>query len=147
MMRSATSIASFGSASVVDQHRELVAAEPRGGVAGAQAAREPLAHDRSSVVARRVAEAVVDGLEVVEVDEQHGELAAVALEPRRRVVDAVAEQRLVGEAGQRVVERLVGQLVLEPAVLGDVAEAPDPADDLAVDPLRQRVALEAPARP
>ena len=58
------------------------------------------------------------------------------------VVDAVAEQRLVGEPGQRVVERLVRELVLQPAVLGDVAEAPHPPDDLAVDALRERVAFE-----
>ena len=103
---------------------------------------EPLAHDLEQRVAGRVAEAVVDRLEVVEVDEQHGELAAVALEPGRRVVDAVAEQRLVGETGQRVVERLVGELVLEAPVLGDVAEAPHPTDDLAVDALREGVALE-----
>ena len=37
---------------------------------------------RSSCVAGRVPEAVVDGLEVVEVDEQHRELPAVALEAR-----------------------------------------------------------------
>ena len=126
----------------VHQHRELVAAEPRRGVADADAAHEPLAHDLQQRVARGVAEAVVHGLEVVEVDEQHGEVAAVALEPRRRVLDAVAEQRLVREPGERVVERLVRELVLEPAVLGDVAEAPHPADDFAVDALRQRVALE-----
>ena len=47
-----------------------------------------------------------------------------------------------GEPGQRVVERLVGELALEPLALGDVAEAPHPADDLAVDALRHRVALE-----
>ena len=63
-------------------------------------------------VAGRVAEAVVHRLEVVEVDEQHRELPAVALEPGGRVVDPVAEQRLVGEPGQRVVERLVRELVL-----------------------------------
>ena len=61
------------------------------------------------------------------------------------MLDPVAEQRLVGEAGERVVERLVGELVLEPLALGDVAEAPHPADDVAVDPLRLRVALEDPA--
>ena len=142
MMRSATVVASFGVAQLVHQHGELVAAEPGGGVARAQAAREPVAHDHEQRVAGGVAEAVVDGLEVVEVDEQHRELAAVALEPGRGVVDAVAEQRLVGEPGQRVVERLVRELVLEPAMLGDVAEAPHAPDDLAVDALREGVALE-----
>ena len=55
---------------------------------------------------------------------------------------AVAEQRLVREPGQRVVKRLVRQLVLEPAMFGDVPEAPHPPDDLAVDLLREGVAFE-----
>ena len=87
------------------------------------------------VVAGGVAEAVVDRLEVVEVDEQHGEAAIVARAARGGVLDPVAEQRLVGQPGERVVERLVRELLLEPAVLGHVAEAPHPADDLAVDAL------------
>ena len=61
-----------------------------------------------------MAEAVVDRLEVVEVDEQDGQPAAA---PRcgsdERVLEAVDEQRPVGEPGQRVVERLVAELVLE----------------------------------
>ena len=108
-------------------------------------ASEALGDRDEQLVAGGVAEAVVDRLEVVEVDEQHREVA-VACAPTRaeRVLDAVAEQRLVGEAGERVVERLVGELVLEPLALGDVAEAPHPPDDLAVDALRHRVALEDP---
>ena len=100
---------------VLEQDRELVAAEPRHGVAhaqrGAQARRDRLQHP----VAGGVAERVVDRLEVVEVQEQHGERPAVVASAAERVFDAIAEQRPVREVGDRVVERLVGQLLLEAA--------------------------------
>ena len=48
---------------------------------------------------------------------------------RQRVFDAVGEEGAIGEAGQRVMERLMGQLRLEIGSLGDVMgvdhEAPD----------------------
>ena len=40
---------------------------------------------------------------------------------RDGVADALGEQRAVGEAGDRVVEGLVGELLLEGLALGDVA--------------------------
>ena len=79
-----------------------------------------------------MAEAVVDLLEAVEVDEQHRERVARPLGPRERLVEPVAEQRAVGEPGEAVVERLPGQLLLEPHALGDVAGVEDDAADLPV---------------
>ena len=70
-------------AAVLDQHRELVAAEAgRHRVAG-QGLAESLGHPDQQLVADRVAEAVVDGLEVVEVDEQHAGHAACGAAPIR----------------------------------------------------------------
>jgi hypothetical protein len=57
-----------------------------------------------------VAEAVVDHLEVVQVDEEHGHAAAVAARPGQRVPDPVVEQRPVGQVGEAVVERQVLEL-------------------------------------
>ena len=74
---------------------------------------QPRGDRHEQAVAGGVAEAVVDGLEVVEVDEQHRQRPAEAAACAQRVLDAVEEQGAVGEAGQRVVERLVAQLVLE----------------------------------
>ena len=65
------------------------------------------------------AERVVDRLEVVEVDEQHRDRLAGAAAPQQRVVDAIAEQRPVGEVGEQVVERLVRQLFLQLGQPGD----------------------------
>ena len=57
---------------VVEQDRELVAAQPRGDVAGPDARPDPVRDRDEQPVARRVAQRVVDVLEVVEVEEQHG---------------------------------------------------------------------------
>ena len=72
-------------------------------------------------VAGVMAEPVVDLLEPVQVDEQHAHRQAGALRPREGLVEAIAEQRAVGEIREPVVERLPGQLLLEPDALGDVA--------------------------
>ena len=44
-----------------------------------------------------------------------------ALRQRQRVAHPVAEQRAVGEPGERIVERLVDELLLQPAPLAHVA--------------------------
>ena len=64
-------------------------------------------------VAGGVTHRVVHGLEVVEVDEQHGDLAAVAGRVGERAVDEIAELQAVREPGQRVVVRLVRELLLQ----------------------------------
>ena len=112
-MRSATASASAAVVDVLDEHGELVAAEPRGGVGAAQRVAQPLGDADEQLVAGGVAEGVVDRLEVVEVDEQHRHGLAGAAAAQQRVVDAVAEQRAVGEVGERVVEGLVRELLLQ----------------------------------
>jgi hypothetical protein len=55
----------------VEQHGELVAAQPGRQVAGAQAGAQATRERDQQLVADLVAEAVVNALEVVEVEEQH----------------------------------------------------------------------------
>ena len=117
---------------VLQQDGELIAAEARGGVAGADRQRQALGHLAKHVVARGVAERVVDDLEVVEVDEDDPDAARLAAAARDRVADALDEQRAVGQAGDRVVERLVGELALEGLALADVARVEDDAADVLV---------------
>ena len=62
-------------------------------------------------------ERVVDGLEVVEVDDHHGHLARGAR--LERLAHLPAEQRARGEPGERVVVGLVLELVLQIVQLGD----------------------------
>ena len=101
---------------VLEQHRELVAAQPRGQVGRPDAAADPLGGGDQDGVAGGVAGVVVDALEVVEVEEEHGAGAARA---GQRLVQAAHEQRAVGEVGERVA---VG-LALERAL--QLAHAPD----------------------
>ena len=99
-------------ADVVEQQRELVAAVARDGVAGAQRAFDPLRDRHQQAVADEVAERVVDELEAVEVEEQHGaaELAVVAARALRLELEAVEEERAVGQPGERVVQRVVAEI-------------------------------------
>ena len=89
-----------------EQDGELVAAQPGDGVAGAQARLEPPRDRDQQLVADQVAEAVVDDLEAVEVEEEDGEAACSGCRRARamRLAQAVHEQRAVGQAGERVVE-------------------------------------------
>ena len=98
---------------VLEQDRELVAAEPGRGIGRAYARGDALRDLEQDAVADGVTEAVVDGLEVVEIDEQDGHSDAVAQRPCDRMADALVEQRAVGEMGYRIVEGLVGELLLE----------------------------------
>ena len=67
-------------------------------------------------------EAVVDGLEVVDVQEQHDAGARGGAPSGQRNVEAVTEEGTVGQARQRVAERHRAQLVLQLLALGDVTD-------------------------
>ena len=124
---------------VLVQHDELVAADAGDRVARAQRLAQALGDGAQQGVARLVPEGVVDQLEAVEVDEQdRGQLAALA--PPAPVCDPVGQQRPVGQAGQRVVERLVADRLLGGLAghrLGqDVADRLDEVDLVAAEAAR-----------
>ena len=96
---------------------ELVAAEPRDRVAGAHRVVQPRRQRDEQLVARLVAERVVDELELVEVGEQHRDRAAVAAPPGERALEPVERERAVGQAGERVVQRAVADLLLDAVAL------------------------------
>ena len=83
---------------------ELVAAQPAHGVDLPYVALEPDGDSLEEHVADLVAERVVDLLEPVEVDDEHGQDAAVAPASGGRLLQPVEQQRPVGKTGQRVVE-------------------------------------------
>ena len=74
-----------------EDDRELVAADAGHRVVLADAVAEALRHLQQQLVAGRVAEGVVDGLEVIEVDEHHRQRLPAAA----RAIDA--EREAVGE--------------------------------------------------
>jgi hypothetical protein len=106
------------------EHRELVAAEAGHQVPFADRALEPLADLHEQAVTRVVAERVVDQLEVVEVEEQHGERLLAAGEVRG---DLLQQLSAVGQAGQSVVQGPVRQLALPGEPVGDVLEGAEKA--------------------
>ena len=82
-------------------------------------ARKPVGSILQQLVAGRVAERVVDVLEMVEVEKMHGHHLAT-LDARQRLLELLVEQHAVGQAGERVVQRHVRDFLFRPAALGDV---------------------------
>ncbi len=101
------------------QRHELVAAEPGDHLAGGgRAGLQPVGDLDEQPVAGRVPEAVVDGLETVEVEVAQPE--ALAGPGAQRLLQAFEEEGAVGQAGERVVGGLVAQPQVEQAALGGV---------------------------
>ena len=106
----------------VDQDPELVAAEAGDGVARAQVGAQPRRHRPQQLVAGVVAEAVVDQLEAVEVEEEDPDRRAGAVRASQRVAERVDEAEPVGQAGERVVEDAVAQRLVGGVALDRVGE-------------------------
>jgi hypothetical protein len=101
-----------GAVDVLAQDGELVASDARSGVLRAQDGRDAPGDRHEQLVAGGVAEPVVDVLEAVEVAEQDRDAVAVAADARRRLPEAILEQRAVREAGELVVQRLMRERAL-----------------------------------
>ena len=122
---------------LADDH-ELVATEPCDGVGSLQAPLDPPRDLDEQLVAGVVAQAVVDHLEAVDVEEQHGDLAGAPREAEESLAEAVEEERAIRQTGQRIVERLVLESVLGVGpVHRDGGERGDPLDDRHVDGIRR----------
>ena len=90
-----------GRVEVVDQDRELVAAETRDRVEIAQLLLEAVGDGDQECVTGEVAETVVHVLESVEVDHHDRDESAAARPPAQGVREPVVEQRPVRQAGER----------------------------------------------
>ena len=109
--------------------REFVAAEPRHRVVLGDAFAETPCDLLQQHVADRMAERVVDVLEVVEIETQHRKLIA-AFDKPQRLFELLAEQGPVRQVGQRVMARHVGNLFLGGLPFGDVFKGSDPSAPL-----------------
>src|SRR3954465_4589699 len=89
---------------------EFVAADAGEGVDFAELFPGALGEELKSAVADMVAEVVVDGFELVEVEEEVGGVGVVATGVEERGVEAVFEEDAVGEAGEGIVGDEVGEL-------------------------------------
>ena len=108
----------------VEEDREFVAAEPGQRVAVAQARLEPARGGDQQLVADQVAEAVVDDLEAVEIEVEHGERRARAaqLELFEPAAEPLDEHRAVVQPGQRIEEADAAQPLLRDRLLGRVGQ-------------------------
>ena len=116
-----------------DERGELVAAEPGRGVPGPHRLLEPVGGLDSSSSPAWWPTRVVDRLEAVEVDEEHGGAGVAGPAAGERLPDPLGEQGAVGQVGERVVLGVVLQLGLEPDPFGDVPAVEDQAALVAVD--------------
>ena len=105
---------------VLQEQRELVAAEARGGVARPDGPRQATGDLADEVVSLSMAERVVHRLEVIEVEEEHRHALRVPATSAEGVLEPIDEQLPVRKARQRVVKRLAGQLLFELLPLADV---------------------------
>ena len=101
------------------QDGELVAAHARDDVGVPRQRAQPFGDHLEKLVAGGMAERVVDVLEVVEIEKMRGHFFA-AFGPGERLFELLIEQDAVGQAGQGIVMRHVGDLGLGAALLGDV---------------------------
>jgi hypothetical protein len=113
-------------------HHELVAAHAGDRVHVADRAGQALGGGPQQAVAGGVAEGVVHQLEVVDVEVGHQHRAGAAAEPPEVELQALEQQGAVGQAGQGVVGRPVGELGLPglggPEPLGEAAHVADRDD-------------------
>ena len=87
----------------VDQHDEFVTAPAGDGVDGTHRGAQRISHRDQHAVAGSVAELVVVDLEVINVDHDDAQAAAITTNARQRLGDAVVEQCAIGQSGELIV--------------------------------------------
>ena len=79
----------IGGSQAGEEQHELITAEARNGVGRARQSRESMGNGCEHAIAGVMAEVVVDRLEMVEIDEQDGELTGGARERCERLGEAI----------------------------------------------------------
>jgi hypothetical protein len=102
-------------------HHKFVATQACHGIARSQAVIQPQCHFLQQAVAHIVAQGIVEGFEVVQVDKQQGTGFLVVMAVFQRHLQPVLQQAAVGQLGERVVEGQPLDLVFSRLALGDVA--------------------------
>jgi len=79
-----------------------------------------------------MARAVVHDLEVVDVHEHHRDGPGSSIRAVQGVRHTIQEERAVGQSGQRVMEGLMTELLLEGTAIGDITTIADNGTDVGV---------------
>jgi len=85
-----------------------------------KAALSPLRHFHQHLVPDGVPQGVVDGLEMVKIEDHDCQLFPAPLCQAKRVFEAVVEQRTIGQAGKLVEMRQIFNALLISLFFGDV---------------------------
>ncbi|MNF51691.1 hypothetical protein D3C84_330150 [compost metagenome] len=137
----------LGLGAVLPEQAELVAAQARQGHAALQQPLQARADPLQQQVALGMAEAFVDVLEVIQVQQQQGAAELFAAGALQHMLDAFGEEQAVGQVGQRVVVGEEVQLMLGAFDRADIGEHRDIVGQLArlvldgTDVLPERVDL------
>ena len=108
------------------QQRELVAAQPRHQILLAHRPLDARRHLAKQHVAQRMTERVVDVLEMVEIEIEHGEWRRAAGGIRKGLLEPRHESPAIGHPRQRVGLRELGDLGVGPAqIVGMAGHAPE----------------------
>ena len=128
-MRSGNHFKIVGRHNIFNQHGKLVAAQSRGRVLRAQRGTQTPGNRHQQYIARGVAQAVVDGLEFVEIEIEHAAtIVRMAHAAGEREVQAVEKQRPVGQSREHIVHGVVLQLGFSLLHIADVAKREDIAN-------------------
>ncbi len=98
---------------VWQQDRELVTTDAEGTVAVAQGVADGVGHAYKQAIAGRMAFAVVDDLEVVEVDQQQRHRHVVATVEVELAVQLLLEGAVVAQSGETIVERVLARFPVQ----------------------------------
>ena len=111
---------------------KFVAAKPGESIALADHALQPVGQGAQELVSCRMAERVVHILEVIEIDDHHGDLRRIAAGEGQGLRQAVVEQGAIGQPGQRIVQSQAAQLFFRFLALGYVPDHREGAGNPAV---------------
>ena len=126
------------------QHGELVATDAPKRVGATKPGAQAACDLDQKLIADVMSSGVVDGLEVVEVEQEHRRAVPVALGVGDRALELVAKAPAVGQAGHLVVVGEKHEPFLELLALADVLDLGDELDGLAARVAYQRDAQQHP---
>ena len=112
----------LGPLQVFQDDEEFVAVQPRQRVLVAQALLQAPRHGDQQFVTNLVAKPLVDGLEMVEIEEQHRHPFAVPVRVFDGMVEAFVGKQAVRQVGQGVEVHQMGQALLAVTVLAEIGE-------------------------
>ena len=113
---------------VGQQNQELITALARNHIGRPHSAAQSQGDCTQKLVARTVAKTVIDELEVVEIEEEHGDTAPGPLGSCDRNLQMLAEHRPVGKTGQRIVVGQVCETILGLFARRNVEQIPLPVE-------------------